>query len=313
MCELDNNFKKSILSAKRNANYLSKTTQNDLLLCIKEYIQHEIVKEIKKQPEGPFYGLSADEVTDVSNWEQLGVIVSYTKDFRPVEKLLEYVHCEDIKGTSIANYLITTLKDAGLDVLMCRSQTYDGAGNMSGKSKGAAAVFRSKTGNENAVCFYCASYELNLCLSKPSKVPQVFNMVSPIQAFDIFFKYSPKCQRKREEAIAEANKEGCLKKKIKPLCETRWVDKHTAFDDLNQLYKPLLNCLDSIQSNGDPDNRFDAKSTIEAAGLLKQLQSLSFIISFHTCHYLLVLRKNFLNSSRGQQLRLRKSTKWNLW
>ena len=177
---------------------------------------------------------------------------------------------------------------------------------MSGKSKGAAAVFRSKTGNENAVCFYCASYELNLCLSEPSKVPQVFNMVSTIQAFDIFFKYSPKCQRKREEAIAEANKEGCLKKKIKPLCETRWVDKHTAFDDLNQVYKPLLNCLDSIQGNGNPDNRFDAKSTTEAAGLLKQLQSLSFIISFHTCHYLFGFTKELSKQLQGSTIEIAK-------
>ena len=74
MCELKNNFGDSTLSSKRNTNYLSKTTQNDLLLCVKEYIQHEIVKEIKNQPEGPFYGLSAYEAAGVSNWEQLGVI-----------------------------------------------------------------------------------------------------------------------------------------------------------------------------------------------------------------------------------------------
>ena len=35
ICELDKNFKGSILSSKRNANYLSKTTQNDLLFNIK--------------------------------------------------------------------------------------------------------------------------------------------------------------------------------------------------------------------------------------------------------------------------------------
>ena len=119
MCELDNNFKESILSSKISGNYLSRTTQNDLLLFIKEYIQYEIVKEIKNQPEGLFYSLSADEITDVSNWEQLGVILRYTEDCRPVEKLLEYVRCEDIKGTSIANYLIKTLRNAGLDVMMC--------------------------------------------------------------------------------------------------------------------------------------------------------------------------------------------------
>ena len=98
MCELDNNFKDSILSLKRNTSYISKTTHNDLLHCIKEYIHHKIVKEINNQP---VYGLFADEVTDVSNWEELGVIVRYTKDCCPIEKLLEDVRCEDVKERTL--------------------------------------------------------------------------------------------------------------------------------------------------------------------------------------------------------------------
>ena len=47
MYELDNNFQESILYLKRNANYPSKIIQKDLLLCIKEYVQHEIAKEIR--------------------------------------------------------------------------------------------------------------------------------------------------------------------------------------------------------------------------------------------------------------------------
>ena len=47
------------------------------------------------------------------------MILRCTEDCRPVEKLLKYVRCEDIKGTSLANYLTKTLKDAGLDVMMC--------------------------------------------------------------------------------------------------------------------------------------------------------------------------------------------------
>ena len=208
---------------------------------------------------------------------------------------------------SIANYLITTLKDAGLDVMMCRSQTYNGAGNMSGKSKGEAAVFRSQTGNESAVYFHYASHELNLRLSKASKVPQVFNMVSTMQALCIFFKYFLKRQRKMEETIAEADKEGCLKKKIKPLCETRWVERHSAFDDLNQIYKPLLNCLESIQCNSDPNNCFDAKSTTEAAGLLKHLQGSFFIISFHTCYYLFRFTKELSKQLQGSTIEIAKA------
>ena len=74
-------------------------------------------------------------------------------------------------------------------------------------------VFRSETGNESTFYFHCASHELNLRLSKASKVPKVLNMVSTMLVLDIFFQCSPKRQRKLEEAIAEADKEGCLKKK----------------------------------------------------------------------------------------------------
>ena len=174
MSALDSDLKEYMLSSYRNATYLSKMSQNDLLACIKKYIQPETVKEIKTKNEGAYFGLSADKVTGVSNWEQLGVIVRYTKNPTPVEKLLEYVSCDDIKGSSIATFLIKTLKNVDLDPMICRSQTYDSAGNISGKVKGAAAIFSSKTGNDKAVYFNCTCHKLNLCLSKASKVPQIY-------------------------------------------------------------------------------------------------------------------------------------------
>ena len=140
----------------------------------------------------------------------MGVIVRYIKNSRPVEKLLEYVSCDNIKGRSIATFLINTLKNGNLGPMMCRSQMYDGAGHMSGKLKGAAAIFCSETGNDKAVYFHCASHELNLCLSKASKVPQIYHMISTMQAFEMFFKYSPKRQRKLEASIANATDKGAF-------------------------------------------------------------------------------------------------------
>ena len=106
------------------------------------------------------------------------------------------------------------------------------AGNMAGKKKGAAAKFCSQIENKKAVYFHCTSNELNLSLSKASKILQVMNMVSTMKMLGIFFKYSPKCQRKLEQSITETATES-IKKKIKPLCETRWVERHTAFTDLS--------------------------------------------------------------------------------
>ena len=49
------------------------------------------------------YFLSADEVIGSSNWEQLGIVERYVKSSIPVEKLLEYVKCENIRGNTMHN------------------------------------------------------------------------------------------------------------------------------------------------------------------------------------------------------------------
>lgn len=37
------------------------------------------------------------------------------KDWVPVEKLFEYVKCDDIRGDTIAQYLLDSVSEAGLD------------------------------------------------------------------------------------------------------------------------------------------------------------------------------------------------------
>ena len=79
MSKFDKTLKDPIESCARNATYLSKTTQNDLLSCIKDFIQSEIVNDIQNQTEGPFFGISANKVTSVSYWEHLGFVVRYVR------------------------------------------------------------------------------------------------------------------------------------------------------------------------------------------------------------------------------------------
>ena len=55
-----------------------------MLLSMKKYIQQVIVEEVKEG--GGFFGIEADKVTDTSNWEQLGLVVRYMKNGKPVER-----------------------------------------------------------------------------------------------------------------------------------------------------------------------------------------------------------------------------------
>ena len=85
-------MKKHLQSCPKTATYrsISKTTQNDLLQCIADFVKGKIVEEVKGEAAGSYYAVIADEVTDSSNWEQLGIVLRYPKDNAPAERLLEY-------------------------------------------------------------------------------------------------------------------------------------------------------------------------------------------------------------------------------
>ena len=100
-----------------------------------------------------------------------------------------------------------------------------------------------------------------------------------------FFKYSPKRQRYLEESITEYNTElrelgrkEIHKSKIKTMCQTRWVEKHTSMEDLDVLYSAFIQCFDLIVSNND--HIWDGKTITEANGLLSNITSPGFIAAF---------------------------------
>ena len=160
-------------------------------------MQGNIVDEIDQQQ----FGLVVDEVTDSASWEQLGIVVRYVKDYRPIERLLEYIKCPNIRGANTADLIIKALNKVGRNIKKFGAQTYDGAGNMAEKQQGAANQLKLKTSNENATYFHCASHELNLALSKSLKVPDIYNMICLLQALGKFFVDSPKREQELKRCI----------------------------------------------------------------------------------------------------------------
>ena len=139
----------------------------------------------------------------MSTWDQLGIVVHHVRNCQAIEKLLEFLQCDDINRASIAEFIINALNNAGLNPQMCRTQTCDGAGTMTGKEISVAAKFFSKTGNKKALYFHCTPHELKSSLFKASKILQIMNMVSVMEILVIFFKYSPKYQRKLKQSNTE--------------------------------------------------------------------------------------------------------------
>ena len=264
----DTILEEHLRNCQKNATYVSKTKQNELLLCIKMFIQNKIVEEVKNQPFGLFFGYQCDEVRDSSNWEQLGLVLRYAVQGKPVERLLEFIQTEDVSGQSLCQHIIKSLTDVGLDIKNCRSKTMDGAGNMSGKNIGCAALFTKES--PRAVYHYCSSHDLSLVLCKSCTISEIHIMLDTLKKLGIFFTYSPKRSRRLEKAVDEYNSgksksDQITKTKFKIFCETRWTKKHTTLENVMDMYEPIISCLEAI---AELERGWDRKAIIEANGLL---------------------------------------------
>ena len=74
----------------------------------------------------------ADEVTDLSNKELLSLVLWYVDHNTGLarEDLMSFLECNTgISGCCLAEKIMTTLQNYGLDLTNLRGQAYDGAGN----------------------------------------------------------------------------------------------------------------------------------------------------------------------------------------
>ena len=91
-----------------------------------------------------------------------------------------------------------------------------------------------------------------------------------------------------------------MEKKIKPLCEARWVERHTAFEDLDVLYLCIILCLEVISKN--EDRNWNPKSVLESSGLLRQVMESKCFVAFQDCRYLLGFTKSIPMLLQGSDM-----------
>ena len=143
------------------------TTQKKFIECIRQCVQDQIIDEIKAQPTGPKSSVQADEVTDMSNKEQMGLILRYVKDGKPIERPVQYIMCESITGAALCDDIQQSLRNLQLNLHNTVSQIYDEAANLSGHIKGCEALFQKSV--SHARYCHCSNHDLNLTLCHSCK------------------------------------------------------------------------------------------------------------------------------------------------
>ena len=160
-------------NCSKNASYISKTSQNDLISCCGQFITELVVRKIT---ENQFFSALADEASDCSNQEQLSLVIRYVdSDCVIREEFLGFLRCGlRLSGKALAETVLSGLMNLGLDIRNSRGQGYDGAAAVSGHINGLSVhICRI---NSKAIYTHCHSHRLNLVIGASCNVQCVRNV-----------------------------------------------------------------------------------------------------------------------------------------
>ena len=86
-----------------------------------------------------YHSILLDSTPDISNVDQLTLIVCYVFPSGPVEGFMKFLDMEGHSAEKLTKSLLDFLKKNEIDIRDCHSQRYDNASNMSGKYSGSQA------------------------------------------------------------------------------------------------------------------------------------------------------------------------------
>ena len=111
----DKVFQQHLKNCSRNASYISKTTQNDLISCCGQFITELAVKKIK---EDQFFSVLADEASNCSDQKHLSLVIRYVdSDCIIREEILGFLHCGlGMPGKAIAETVLSGSINLCLDI-----------------------------------------------------------------------------------------------------------------------------------------------------------------------------------------------------
>ncbi|XP_066958040.1 zinc finger MYM-type protein 1-like [Macrobrachium rosenbergii] len=122
-----------------------------------EHVLQEIISRLKKSK---CYSISLDSTPDEGHIDQLTLVIRYMEDTLPKERFLTFMDNRGHNGSDMATALFQFLEGHNIDLRDCRGQSYDNAGNMSGKYKGMQALIKDK--NPLSEFVPCFRHSLNL-------------------------------------------------------------------------------------------------------------------------------------------------------
>ena len=256
----------------KNATYRSKTVQNELIEICGDYLREQIIREVKL---AKFFSILADEVADVSNKEQMPLVLRFVDTKGHIrEEFIKFIYfANGATGENIAEAIKSEIRVLGLDMRNCRGQGYDGAGNMSGKYSGTAMRIQNEF--PDAIYVHCASHWLNLCVAHACSIQSIRNTFGTMKVVHDFFNWPKRLSLFEGKISAVYNQ--VSRHQLIDVCRTRWIARIDALEVFESLYRAIILALEEVKDN--EDSSWNRESCVDASGLFYQCISFEFIMS----------------------------------
>ena len=219
---------------RKSDRYTSPEIQNKLLSIMAKSILRDIAASIKQ---AKYFTLMADEVTDVSNKEQVAICLRSVSDgLEVIEDFIGMHYVDSIKADTLTEVLKGILLRLNLSINDCRGQCYDRAANMAGAKNGVTTQITKE--EPRAIFTQCYGHALNLAAGDTIKKNKLLrNVLDTTFEISKLLKLSPRRDAMFQKIKAEMAPET---PSFCTLCPTRWTVRASSLQSVTDNYTVFL-------------------------------------------------------------------------
>ncbi len=274
---------------KLRVNFLNYSSMFKLVCVMRDMVTEEICKRVTK---AKYFSIIVDGTQDASKMESNVVLLRYIEGLEeswsipslpaPVERLLGIFTCAESTGEVLYYKTIGLLEKNNLDIRKIVGQSYDGAGNMQGTTKGMKTLVQKVC--PQAIYVWCHGHRFNLVIEKSVENNQLFkNFFGILEELYVFMR-GHRRHGLLVELLNDSQTKNCQKnflgkRRLKRVVTTRWNSKHASCSTLAACYEEVVRCLDLLSK----DKTATKETVTSAAGLKMQLSSFEFVATLKIC------------------------------
>ncbi|KAK9677159.1 hypothetical protein RND81_11G124600 [Saponaria officinalis] len=270
--------------APKNHQVTSPKIQKDLIKCCAKETTRLIIEDLCDS----FFGILADESSDVSHKEELAICLRYVnKKGEVCERFLGVVHIGDTASRTLLEAIKCLLDDHLLLISNIRGQGYDGASNMRGEINGLKKLIIKDS--PSAYYIHCFAHQLQLTLVAVAKencdcASFFLQLGFVLNVIGVSCKRLEMVRVLQAQKVLEALELGEIESGrglnqelgLSRPGDTRWGSHFKSIVNLIALYSTIIDVLVKVEQDAKSgDDRVKAQNAID------HLESFDFIFMLH--------------------------------